>query len=74
MKQANLIEENESPYASPMECVPKPDGQLRFYIDFRIVNKDMVNNAYPMHYIEQQLESMAGATVFTNLNLTQVHH
>ena len=39
-----------------------------------MVNRDIVNNAYPMHRIEEQLEAMAGAKVFTTLDLTKGYH
>ena len=35
-----------------------------------MVNKNIVNDAYPMHKVEDQLEAMSGATVFTTLDLT----
>ena len=39
-----------------------------------MVNQDIVNDAYPMHRIEEQLEAMAGAKVFTTLDLTKGYH
>ena len=30
-------------------------------IDFYMVNKNIVNNVYPMHQVEDQLEAMSGA-------------
>lgn len=74
MKKADMIKESNSPYASPMVCVPKPNGQLRVCINFRMVNQDIVNDAYPMHRINEQLEAMAGLMVFTTLDLTKGYH
>lgn len=57
-----------------MVCVLKPDGQPRLFINFRMVNRDIVNGAYLMHRIDEQLEAMAGSTVFTALDLTKGYH
>lgn len=35
---------------------------------------DIINNAYPMYCIDNQLEAMAGSTVFTTLGLTKGYH
>lgn len=43
-------------------------------IDFRQVNQDIVNDAYPMHQIEEQLNAMAGCNVFSTLDLTKGYH
>ena len=42
--------------------------------DFRMVSKDVINNAYPFHRIEDQLQAMAGAKWFTTLDLTKGYH
>lgn len=55
MLRANLIEESIRPYLSTIVCIPKPDGNIRVCIEFRQVNQDIVNDAYPMHQIEEQL-------------------
>ena len=39
-----------------------------------MVNKNVVNDAYPMHQVEDQLEAMSGALVFTTVDLTKGYH
>ena len=51
-----------------------PDGSLRVTIDFRMVNKNVINDAYPMHRVEDQLEAMSGSSVFTTLDITKGYH
>ena len=48
-EKADFIELSISPYSAPMVFVAKPDGTLRVTIDFWMVNKNIVSNAYPMH-------------------------
>lgn len=74
IKRAEIIEERDSPDSAPMVVVPKTDGALRVCIEFRKDNMDIVNDAYLMHRIEDQLEAMAGSSVFTMLDLTKGYH
>lgn len=39
-----------------------------------MVNKDIVNNTYPMDRINKKLEAMIGAKVSTTLDLTKKCH
>ena len=39
-----------------------------------MVNKNIVNDSYPMHQVENQLESMSGATVQSTLDLAKGYH
>ena len=71
LEKADFIEPSISPYSAPTVCMAKPDGTLRVTIDFQMVNKNIVNDAYPMHWVEDQLEAMSGAVVFTTLDLTK---
>lgn len=57
-----------------MVVVPNPYGALWVFIEFWQVNLDIVSNAYLMHWIEDQLEAMAGSRVFTTLELTKGYH
>ena len=40
-------------------------------INFRIVNKNIINDAYPIHRGDDQLEATSGSSVFTTLELTK---
>ena len=61
LERADFIEPLTSPYLAPTVCIKKPDGSLRVTIDFRMVNKNVINDAYPMHWVKDQLEAMSGA-------------
>lgn len=74
MKRANLIKKSTSMYASPVVCVPKTDWSLQVCIEFWMNNQAIINDAYLMHQMEEQLEAMVGLTIFTTLNLTKWYH
>ena len=59
LERADFIKPSISPYLAPTVCIKKPDGSLRVTIDFRMVNKNVINDAYPMHWVEDQLEAMS---------------
>ena len=48
MKQMGVIEESNSPWASPVVLIPKPDGSIHFCIDYRKVNDLTVPDAHPI--------------------------
>ena len=64
-----LIEPSFSPYGAPVLFVSKKDGFLRMCIDYRALNKITVKNKYPLPRIDQLLDSIAGAKIFTSLDL-----
>ena len=74
LERAGFIESSNSPYMAPTVCVKKPDGSLRVTINFRMVNKNVINDAYPMHRVEDQLEAMSGSLVLTMLDLTKGYY
>ena len=49
IKEANFIEPSISPFAAPMVCVRKGGGSLRVAIDFQMINKNIIDNTYPLH-------------------------
>ena len=51
-KEVDFIEPSISPFAAPMVCVQKGDGSLQVTIDFRMINKNIINNAYWLHRID----------------------
>lgn len=72
--QKGFIEPSTSPYGSPILFVQKKDGSLRMVIDYRALNRLTVKNKYPMPRIDDALDQLQGATVFTSLDLTSGYH
>ena len=63
----NVIRKSSSPYASPVVLVRKKDGQLRLCIDYRSLNSKTKRDVFPLPRIDETLESMGGAKLFSYL-------
>ena len=56
MIKAGVIEESQSPWASPITLQKKPDGKWRFAVDLRKVNAVTKKDAYPIPNINDVLD------------------
>ena len=58
-----------SPWPSPIVLVCKKGGGLQFCIDLRKLNNKMIQDAQSLPRIEDSLDCLDGATIFTSLDL-----
>jgi hypothetical protein len=68
------IRPSESPFSANIVFVKKPDGSLRFCVDFRALNNITVKDRYPLPRVDDLLDHLRGATVFTTLDLFAGYH
>jgi hypothetical protein len=68
------IRPSDSPWGSPVLFVPKKDGSWRMCIDYRALNKVTVKNSWPLPRIEDLLDKLLKAKVFSSFDLAQGYH
>ncbi|KAE9005301.1 hypothetical protein PF011_g12098 [Phytophthora fragariae] len=69
MLQAGVIEEGNGAWGFPVVLVRKKDGEVRFCVDYRALNKITKRDVYPLPRIDETLEALGGARLFTTLDL-----
>ena len=69
MLDIGAISKSNSPWASAVILVRKKDGSLRFYIDLRKLNARIVKDSYSLPRIDESLDCLNGAVLFTSLEL-----
>jgi hypothetical protein len=68
MLAQDVIEPATCEWASPIMLVPKPDGSLRFCVDYRRLNAITVPDTYPLPRMDECIDSLGEAVVFTTLD------
>ncbi|POM79445.1 Hypothetical protein PHPALM_2888, partial [Phytophthora palmivora] len=58
-----------SPWASPVLMIRKPDGGIRFCIDYRRLNAVTVKDCYPMPLIDDILDVLGNAKLFSTMDI-----
>ena len=69
MLAVGAIWKSTSPWASPVVLVRKKDGSLRFCIDLRKLNNQTIKDTQSLPRIEDSLDCLNGAAIFTSLDV-----
>jgi hypothetical protein len=68
------IQPSTSPWGCPTLFVKKRDKTERLVVDYRPLNKKTIKNKYPLPRINDLFDQLAGAKVFSKLDLRSGYH
>lgn len=66
---SGIAKPSVSDYASPIVLVKKKNGSNRICVDYRALNKKIIKDRYPLPLIEDQLDKLQDARVFSTIDL-----
>jgi len=74
MLDKGYIRPSVLPGGEPILFVKKKDGTLRFFIDYTQLNKVTIKNRYPLSRIDDFIDQLKGATMFSKIDLYLGYH
>ena len=72
--EKKFIRPSASPWGAPMLLVKKKDGSSQLCVDYRKLNKLTIKNKYPLPRIDDLLDQLRGAVVFSKIDLRSGYH
>jgi len=72
--EKQFIRPSVSPWGAPMLLVKKKDGSMRLCVDYQKLNKVTIKNRYPLSRIDDLMDQLVGAEVFSKIDLRSGYH
>src|ERR1051325_11203203 len=72
--EKKFISPSVSPWGSPVLLVKKKEGSMRLCVDYRQLNKVTIKNQYPLPRIDDLMDQLVGACLFSKIDLRSGYH
>jgi len=72
--EKQFIRPSVSPWGAPVLLVKKKDGSSRLCVDYKQLNKLTIKNKYPLPRIDDLMDQLHSAAVFSKIDLRSGYH